>query len=338
MLRSMRPPLAAVRLMAAFCATLAVGAACTVVSPVLPAGSSFQVRVEDHGRPVSGVRVKLQGENWTKVTGTSERGIVRFANVPPGQYTISDEAGAGISDPVSIEVMASGPSNATIPLGWSEHRRLAVQALRGKLRWPTFRPGEPLAALRVELWDERTGRTLQTSRTRADGAFHLATPPPGPYVLRVTPEGRSAEAGHRDAASIPLAVDPRAAQPELDLEFGWTSCGVSYVSRHTCPASKLRRTSLRGQVLDASGASIPRATVLLFDSERRIAEQLTSDEAGRFASAKEFAGSYELVVSMEGFTTLRQPVQATRPQGEAPSAPLRIQLGVTGACSHAAEP
>jgi hypothetical protein len=122
----------------------------------------------------------------------------------------------------------------------------------------------------------------------------------------------------------------------MTIDFGETSCGVTYVGTHACPRQAVNINGLLGVVLDASGASIPRASVLLFHTSGEVPEELTSDETGRFASTKRFDGDYELTITAPGFTSLRQMARATHPRdGENPSA-LRIELGVAGACTHAA--
>lgn len=135
---------------------------------------------------------------------------------------------------------------------------------------------------------------------------------------------------------VPVEVDPRAADHELELEFGFTSCGVNFVALHTCPRQELHLSNSGGQVRDAGGTPIAGATVRLFQGDRAIAEELTSDEAGRFVSRKPLDGNYELVVSAPGFSSLRQAVQFARRQDTARPTTLRIELGLPGACSQAA--
>ena len=332
----MRAHRRAARFLLAVFAALSPGAACTIVSPVLPAGPSFQVRVEDQGRPVKGLRIKLKGDHRTQAVTTSEHGTAHFQNIPPGTYQIGAEVAEGIPSGATINVTANGPKHATIPLEWPNQRPLPVQTLKGILRWPSVQPDQQLLVLQVELLDARTGRMQKRTQTTRDGAFDLGTPAPGLHFLRVTPTGLAPQGGTRETGIIPVELDQQAEQLDLDLELGSTSCGFQYVARHTCPQQELSMTSLRGQVYDLSGASIPRATISLFNKDRKIAEQLTTDEQGRFLSTKQFEGHYELVVGHMGFTSLRQSMQARRQSSEEPPATLRIQLGVTGTCSHAA--
>jgi hypothetical protein len=205
---------------------------------------------------------------------------------------------------------------------------LPVRTLTGVLRWPAFQEGSRPAALGVELLDGRTGRLLRSTRTGAGGAFHLPTPAPGRYVLRVTPPGS-------DSGEVPIVVDPGAAPEDLDLEFGSTSCGVSFVAHHACPREEIRISGFRGQVLDGAEAPIGRAALSVFSGNGEEVERLVSDEMGRFDSGGRLAGNYELTVRAPGFTTLRQKVHVTPAVGGARAAAMRIELGVLGACSQA---
>ncbi|MBL8236836.1 MAG: carboxypeptidase regulatory-like domain-containing protein [Bryobacterales bacterium] len=332
-MRSLR---GAARFLGALFATITLGNACSIVYVPVPTGPSFQVRVEDRGRPVSGLRINLRGHNFSRTTATGANGTARFQNIPPGAYQLGAEIDSGTPDGAMITVTDSGPKNTTIPLPWSNRPPLSVQALNGILRWPTSQSAQGLSILQVELLDARTGVSRGTTQTTGDGAFNLRTPPPGLYILRVTPTDLAPEGGIRIAGIVPVEVDQRAAIVNLDLDFGWTSCGVTYVASHTCPRPELSLTALSGQVLDAAGAPIARATVRLRNSGRDVVEQLTSDEEGRFASAKQFDGNYELAVSATGFASLRQPVRAALPEDAARPQPLRIQLGIGGTCSYAA--
>lgn len=334
MLLNMQALHAAARMGIAILATITGAAACSIFYPVLPVGPAFQVHVKDRGHPVRGLRITLTGKNDAKTAETSENGTVHFRNIPPGTYKISAEFDGGMPDAATLNVTANGPADKTIPLRWPNHTPLSVQALKGILRWP-IEPHQQ-SILRVDLLDARTGKLQKSVQSSPSRAFNLGIPTPGLYLLRVSPIDTASDGAIRFAGTVPVEVDPKAAYPELDLEFGWTSCGVTVTPLHTCPRQDLNTTSLSGQVLDPSGASIARAAISLFNTNHEIAEQLTSDEDGRFASPKQFDGDYDLIVTSPGFTTLRQPLHAIRSNAAARPSPLRIQLGIAGACSSAA--
>jgi hypothetical protein len=336
MLDGMKSPRGVAKLLLAIFATITEGAACTIVSPLLPAGRSFQVHVQDQGRSVSGLPIQLSGGSHTQTAKTGEDGTARFRDIPPGTYQVRVAFDRSGWDAATVRVTVAGPSNTTIPLRWPSRAILPVQSLKGALRWPSARPDGRLRTLNVELLDARTGSSLQSTRTIGEGAFNLETPPPGQYLLRVTPTEKDTEDRFGDAGLVPVEVDERAPHSELTLDFGATSCGMTYAATHACPRQELHITGLSGRVLDASGVSIPRATIRLFHTGREIVEQLSSDEEGKFVSTERFDGTYELTVNAPGFTSLWQTVQATQPKGDARPSMLRIELGVTGSCTHAA--
>jgi hypothetical protein len=337
MLGNMRCPPAIAKLLVAIFATIAEGSACTIIYPAFTTGPSFQVRVDDRGRPVQDLRIKLSGDNYTKIAKTGKDGVARFRNIPPGGYSIGTEFDGNGTD-ATITVTAAGPAETTVPLGWPSSAPLSVQTLKGIFRWPAVGTDQDLRTLQVEILDARTGRPLKSTRTTEAGAFNLETPRPGLYLLRVTPADGPMEGGTPIAGIVPVEVEQRAASRELELDFTVTSCGVWYAASHTCPRQELIVTGLSGQVLDPSGAAIPRAIVRVFNTDREIAEQLVSNEQGQFVSSKELEGRYVLVISAPGFSSLRQMVQINKPGHSDRPMTLRIELGIAGSCSLAAAP
>src|SRR6202142_3201258 len=81
-----------------------------------------------------------------------------------------------------------------------------------------------------------------------------------------------------------------------------------------------------GTVVDASGAVIAGATVLVRSANGTVQITTRSNKNGSFIISGSSAGNYRLVVSSPGFETKEIPI--TMGTGEAP-APLRISLGVS---------
>jgi hypothetical protein len=132
-----------------------------------------------------------------------------------------------------------------------------------------------------------------------------------------------------------VAVDQGAPTDHLDVDLGWTSCGLWYADRSECPQSDVRIEQLSGQVLDAGDAAIPGAKILLFDPAGTLVERLQSESAGKFTSAHSLAGTYQLVVSSAGFTPLRRTLRAEPTGNPSRLSALTVQLGVSGSCSAA---
>lgn len=283
-----------------------------------------------------GLRLQLNGDRLTKTAETGEAGFAQFRNIPPGQYFVSAALDGGMPDGASIDVTAQGPNNTTVSLKWPSRTPILVSALRGILRWPALQGDPKNRAIQIELLDARTGRSQKKIQSSESGAFDIGKTEPGLYVLRVSGSDPSIFKGQPISGNILVEMDPLAPQSELDLEIGWSSCGMHYVERHTCPQEELSIETLSGQVLDASGASIARAALSLYNTERQIVEQQISDEKGNFSSSKQLNGTYQLIVSSPGFTPLRRTVKAAGPKDKDRPTTLGIKLGVAGACSNAA--
>jgi outer membrane receptor protein involved in Fe transport len=84
---------------------------------------------------------------------------------------------------------------------------------------------------------------------------------------------------------------------------------------------------LSGTVVDASGATIAGAAVLIREANGTVRATTKTDTHGSFTIAGVGAGEYRLVVSSAGFET--KEMYVTAGAGGAP-APLRISLGVKG--------
>ncbi len=135
---------------------------------------------------------------------------------------------------------------------------------------------------------------------------------------------------------------PRQSQPALSLELlegeidlGSTSCGLWYADQTACRHNDLRMGQLAGQVLDSAGAPIPKANIVLFDSDGTVVEHLESDRDGKFASPHPLKGTYPLLVRAPGFTPLHGTVHAEPGSDVTRRAALTVHLGIGGSCSDA---
>ncbi len=242
--------------------------------------------------------------------------------VRPGSYHLSADHDAGVPDGADLVVKLDGPANVTIPLRWPSVAPILVRSLKGTIHTPDQLPGSPQPRLALDLLEGASGHTLKSLETTESGEFSLEGAAPGLYFLNLRPSGL-----------IAVAVDNAARADRLDLDIGWTSCGLWYADRSMCPRSDLRIEKLSGQVTDASGAAISDARILLFDRTETLVDELRSDSAGKFASPGPWDGPYELVVTSAGFTPLRTTVHMERRGNSSLLSPLAVQLGVGGACS-----
>ena len=304
-----------------------------MVSALIQVGANFRVQVEDHGRPVKGLRVELRADRSTKnraVSTTDKNGLAFFHSLRPGSYDVrTDLDAAGISDEAAVQVIPSSPADVTVHLKWPSFSPIVVRSLQGTLRAADYQIGQPQPLLSLDLVEGISGRSLQRVRTTGSGEFSFDAVAPGLYFLK--PSGQSGE-----LIAIAVAVDTAAPVERLEVDFGTTSCGLWYIDQSQCPHPELQFGQLAGQVLDVTGAAIPRAAILLFDHSQNIVERLESDTAGNFASHRSLSGTYDLLVSALGFSPFRTAAHTRPSDDSAPPSPLTIQLGPGGSCSSVA--
>jgi hypothetical protein len=83
--------------------------------------------------------------------------------------------------------------------------------------------------------------------------------------------------------------------------------------------------AIRGTVTDATGASVPRATVTVTEADRNVAHKTITDEAGRYVVTALPPGNYTLTVEATGF---RKYVRGPFPLSVQQQATVDVQLEV----------
>ena len=304
------------------------GGACTIFHTSIPVGPNFRVRVEDNGRRVRGVRVDLAGDEGNgsrSVEVTDQNGFALFRSIRPGSYQLRIEPNIGLLDGAYIEVKLDGPSSVTVPLEWPGVVPVRIRSLKGTIRGPDYFPGEPQPKLSIDLLDGGSGRILKTLQTDDHGTFNAEGAGAGRYVLSLGEQ----------SGRIWVSVDRSAPAEQLDIDIGWSSCGLYYSDTSTCPQSDLQTGEVGGRVVDSGGGVISRARILLVDPAGTVVQRLESDDAGRYASSGSLAGTYQLVVSSTGFTPYRRTVHVKPAPDPAHRSLIIVQLGALGRCSSA---
>ncbi len=297
--------------------------ACTVVYHGVVVGSNFRVKVEDKGHPVKGLAVQLYRTGAGKIQAvTDKNGLALFRDVPPGAYHLNADHDAGIPDGAEIEVRAQHLSEITVPLRWPSATLVTVASLKGVLHLPDQIPGQPQALISLQLLEGVSGRKLRTANTDEKGAFEFPGVGSGLYFLRLS--GLTGLDG-----VIPISVEPSVATASLDLDLGWTSCGLFYSDRSQCPQTDLHMDRLAGRVVDQTGAAIPGAEVLLSYVSGNLMQRVRNQNTGEFDSLRPADGTYQLIVRANGFTTLRRTL-IVEPNG---TSSLEVRLGILGLCS-----
>ncbi len=304
--------------------------ACTIVTALnseIPVGSNFKVKAQNHGQPVSGLPVVLdraqsersQSNTQTRFdVRTAKNGMATFRNVPPGHYYLYPALDTNFSNHAELQVNPAWRNDSTIPLQWPSREPIAVRSLKGTIHSPDYIPGHPEPKRNFDLLEAVSAKWLKTFQTDDAGAFDLATTKPGLYFLRL------------DMENIFVEVAPNASLPALDLDIGWTSCGLYYTDQSKCRLSDLHANRLSGEMVDGSGAAILGAKILLLDPTGAVVEQTESDGSGQFSSNYLLNGTYQLDISKPGFTHYHRTLRAEF--STEPSAPIRLELGVLGNC------
>ncbi len=296
------------------------GPACTIFHPVHIVGPSFRVRVDDRGRPVKGLSMRLRGAVGGHRAITDPNGIARFHGLRPGSYHLSAEHDSGVPGGAEIEVKLPESRAITVPLRWPSGAVASASSIKGVLHMPSHMPGQPQRRTTVDLLEGVSGRTLQTTASDDRGGFDFDGLAPGLYFLRLPP----------DPDLIAIELDPRASAPQLELDLGWTSCGLWYVNQTQCPPTRLHLARLTGHVADAADSAIQDAEVLLVGPGDKIVEPIRSDAIGGFASTQPARGTFRLLIRRAGFSPLRADLTMD-PSGD--NSPVEVRLGVAGGCS-----
>jgi carboxypeptidase family protein len=278
---------------------------------------------------IKGLRVETasdRGSGSHIVKVTDKNGFALFRRVRPGSYHVRAEQNPALLYGAYIEVKLDGPTDVTVPLEWPGIVPVPVRSLKGTIRGPDYLPGESQQRLSIDLLDGGSGRILRTLETDDHGAFTFQGAVPGRYILSLKPwiTGR-----------IWVAVDRNAPTDRLDLDIGWSSCGLYYSDTSTCTQPELQTEEVSGRVVDSGGAAISRAKILLLDPAGAVVQQLQCDEDGNFVSSGSVTGTYQLVVSSTGFTPYRRTVHVKPASDPARRQQITVQLGALGRCSSA---
>jgi hypothetical protein len=321
---------------------------------VIHVGPNFRVAVDDHrGRPVRGLVIRVESGAAVEKEITDENGVVLFRDLSPGLYSLKAEQDAGGWSAKVLEVH-SDRSGSTVPMTWPSVTPLRIRSLKGILHVPNYVPGQAGPKLDLALLSGASGQRLTSVRTSDTGQFDFEVTAPGIYFLSLEPSSLKGWDGSPVTGRIAVSVETDAPSDHLDLELGWTDCGLSYVDLTPCPPAELRIGQLRGRVIgpadavvvrggdvlrrapvrmDSGGPAIPGAEILLVDPSGNLVERLRTDSSGEFALEQTLAGPYELLVRSGQFETFRARVFSA--PDTPPPAKLSIHLDHGGRCSSA---
>jgi len=287
---------------------------CTYVTTQPPAtsGPDFTVTVTSRdAKPVAGLRLHLN-DGWRREfhhAFTDANGVARFSGVEPGNYSLAALNG-GMGDAIAVTITRPGPRGMMLKLIWPAQPPKVTSHLRGTAQ-RGYEPAVPPS--QVKLLDAKSGRLLDA---RPAAKFDFGPRPAGLYFLDFGP------------GLLLVDLNPDSALNHLDLELSLTSCGVTFLNRHECPAFSLQVPTLTGQLADPAGASISGAPLQLTNAAGETTTQ-TSGPDGHFTWPPLPAGNYRLAMHSPGFHALTITVKI---DPEAPAVARQFRLGILGAC------
>jgi len=287
-----------------------IARACSVFPGTVEVGSKFQVKVADRGHPVKGLRMVLSTESTTgegqKVLTdsiTDADGIANFSNLSAGSFWLSADHDGGVGDAVVVNVSPKGPANKTFSISWPTAAPVTVRSASGIVRGPDYYSSQVQAQISISLLEGISGREIEKTQSDSKGRFSFnSNLQPGIYFMRINSSGLRGWSGEQIEGMIVIEVAREAKANALDLDLGWSSCGLEYSQRVILPELKLAQ--ICGAIKDTEGAVVAKAQVMLLagGEDVEILEQTQSGPNGEFVIPKHPDGNYQLLIKSAGFS------------------------------------
>jgi hypothetical protein len=320
----------------AICFSASITRACVIVPETFGAGREFQVRVTDWGRPVKGLRMVLSTQSSArtktkvvKASLTDAEGYAHFSHLSVGSFWLSADHDGGIGEAVVVYVSPNGPANATLYLSWPHPAPLSVRSASGMLRDQDYYPNQEQAPFSISLLEGISGREIEKTQTDIKGRFKFTTETPaGIYFIRLNPTVLRGPSDRSDGGMIVIEVNHEAKLEALDLDLGWTDCGLSYVEREKQP--ELNLDKICGVVTDSEGGVVSNAQVILLaeGDDTNVLERTQTGTQGQFTFPDQRDGIYELLVKSAGFQSFLVPIHVKNTGTLESCRPTPIRLAV----------
>jgi len=306
--------------------------ACAVAEQTVDVGRGFRARAADHGRPIPGLQLVLTlaessiSRRRTIIRLKTDRdGYANFQNLAPGKYYLQADHDAGMPDGATIDASPNGPTDLTVTLQWPIIPPLKVQSVSGRIRTPGYYPNETEPNLSLSVLEGVSERVLFTTATDSSGDFAFPELPPGFYFLRLNPFDPS-DVGEMQGL-IGIQVDSRAQWRHLDLDLGWSDCGLSYNQRPV--RNPLVISKVCGSVSDG-GEYLAQAEVMLLPSEgkSKVLFKTLSGPRGEFSLPQVSPGEYRLVVTSGYFHPFARliHIEPSSSEGERCETPIAVTM------------
>jgi hypothetical protein len=323
-----------VQLLRVIALTLAVSpycAACVTVWEPTRVGPSFRIKVENSQSPVAGLRLTLD-ENRKISAVTDKDGFATFSGIAPGEHYIRAAHPAGDREVAHVNVDPIGPRNLTVIGSWPPSQAIVVRSLKGTIRAYT---GLPQPKLSFDLFEGVRGRKIKSFLANEMGEFDIQSAGPGLYFLNLKSSGLKDWGNEPITGQIIVIVNSDATADHLDIDLGWSSCGLSYVNHTECPRSSIRVNRLTGVVNDPAGAVLADAKVRVYNQDKALVNQTQTDRSGNFFLPLP-PGTFELIVGAPAFSPFQGTVYV-EPNTDFSKrrSPFTVALSLSGVCSAA---
>lgn len=284
-------------------------------APVRLAGA-FRVVVRDASQhPKANVRVTLGKPNAYTLRAvmrgnTSQDGILSFAKIPPGEYTLQLIDSIGETNLVPVEIVAKG-GMPELSYTWPYIHWLPMNFVSGIL----MNGSAPMNRRNIVVRTFPGEAVVASAETDLRGAFDVPVMTPGRYVLDVSQTDQN---GASQYTGRIYAIVSLQGERETEPLFAEQSpAGLVYDRFCTLQPADVKDGCL--QTTSAEGAPLPGAVLHIRPETGFSPEQVyTSDAEGMVRLPMLPPAAYNVQVYARGKTPLR----------------LRVQMDATGACTN----
>lgn len=270
-------------------------------------GNQFQVSVADRGRPVSGLRVVLSpavfppdNKDAGKIYSTTDSaGIAQFSDLSPGSLYVTAQYDGDEFPSLAVDISPSGHAGTTVEMTWPSRTPFLVRSASGILRNQGFYPSLDQNPISLELIEGLSGRVIDTTTADNKGRFSFKpVVPKGIYFIHLVPLEGSHPYDKDMNGTIPIEIATAAIQFGLDLDLGWTDCGLYYTERAVEPEVTVKK--ICGDVVDREGSMVEGAQFWLLQGgdNGTFVKQALSDPSGHFTVNEDREGTYQLIVGL----------------------------------------
>ena len=214
--------------------------ACTYEYNPKEVDPDFVVGITDHGKGVANLHVEVEESRFSTEKSTlaleaitDEHGMASFHVPHPGAFTISIK-NIELAPPEDIIVKGTTSKGAlpNIAIQLPENDILIVRSISGSIHGQV-RTADPVnyealvdfgPRVKLTLISARSEEIVESHMANDSGGFSFSALPQGLYFLHL--EAQPEPAAHRRALSeyIPIAIDPLAKMPNLDLYMSPGTC------------------------------------------------------------------------------------------------------------------